>query len=88
MRSEGEKELPEDSALQEQIEKLNQIGIGLSSETNLEDLLELIVFEAREFTGADGGSLYILDEDETLYFNVSQNDTLSRRPDPPPGFKP
>ena len=80
--------MPEDSVLQEQIEKLNQIGIGLSSETNLEDLLELIVFEAREFTGADGGSLYILDEDETLYFNVSQNDTLSRRPDPPPGFKP
>jgi len=84
----GEKGLPKDSVLQEQIEKLNQIGIGLSSETNLEDLLELIVFEAREFTGADGGSLYILDEDETLYFNVSQDDTLSRRPDPPPGFKP
>jgi HD-GYP domain-containing protein (c-di-GMP phosphodiesterase class II) len=80
--------LQEDIALQEQIEKLNQIGIGLSSETNLEDLLELIVFEAREFTGADAGSLYILDEDGTLYFNVSQNDTLSRRPDPPPGFKP
>jgi len=88
VRIRGEKGLPEDSVLQEQIEKLNQIGIGLSSETNLEDLLELIVFEAREFTGADGGSLYILDEDETLYFNVSQNDTLSRRPNPPPGFKP
>jgi len=80
--------LSQDTALQEQIKKLNQIGIALSSETNLEDLLELIVLEARGFTGADGGSLYILDEDETLYFNVSQNDTLSRRPDPPPGFKP
>jgi HD-GYP domain-containing protein (c-di-GMP phosphodiesterase class II) len=80
--------LSEDTVLQEQIEKLNQIGIALSSETNLEDLLDLIVFEAREFTGADAGSLYILDKDETLYFNVSQNDTLSRRPDPPPGFKP
>jgi HD-GYP domain-containing protein (c-di-GMP phosphodiesterase class II) len=84
----GEEKVPEDTTLQEQIKKLNQIGIALSSETNLEDLLELIVFEAREFTGADAGSLYILDEDETLYFNVSQNDTLSRRPDPPPGFKP
>jgi HD-GYP domain-containing protein (c-di-GMP phosphodiesterase class II) len=84
----GEKGLSEDGVLQEQIEKLNQIGIALSSETNLEDLLDLIVFEARAFTGADGGSLYILDEDETLYFNVSQNDTLSRRPNPPPGFKP
>ena len=80
--------MSEGTVLQVQIEKLNQIGIALSSETNLEDLLELIVFEARGFTGADGGSLYILDEDETLYFNVSQNETLSRRPDPPPGFKP
>lgn len=74
--------------LLEQIEKLNQIGIALSSEVELERLLELIVYEAREFTGADGGSLYILDEDDTLYFNVSQNDTLSQRPDPLPGFEP
>ena len=80
--------MSEGTVFPKQIEKLNQIGIALSSETNLEDLLELIVFEARGFTSADGGSLYILDEDETLYFNVSQNDTLSRRPDPPPGFKP
>jgi HD-GYP domain-containing protein (c-di-GMP phosphodiesterase class II) len=80
--------LSEASVLEKQIEKLNRIGIALSSETNLEKLLELIVFEARAFTGADGGSLYISDDDETLYFRVSQNDTLSRRPDPPPGFKP
>jgi HD-GYP domain-containing protein (c-di-GMP phosphodiesterase class II) len=79
--------LAEDHFLREQIEKLNQIGIALSSETNLEKLLELIVFEAREFTAADAGSLYIIEED-TLYFRVSQNDTLSQRPDPPPGFKP
>jgi HD-GYP domain-containing protein (c-di-GMP phosphodiesterase class II) len=77
----------EDRVLQQQIKKLNQIGIALSSETELKRLLELIVREAREFTGADGGSLYILDEDR-LFFHVSQNDTLSQRPDPPPGFEP
>ena len=80
-------ELPEDSVLQEQIEKLNQIGIALSSEIDLEKLLELIVYEAREFTGADGGSLYIIDRNR-LYFHVTQNETLSQRSDPPPGFKP
>ena len=80
-------ELPEDRVLQEQIEKLNQIGIALSSEIEIEKLLELILYESREFTGADGGSLYILDQDR-LYFHVTQNDTLSQRPDPPPGFKP
>ena len=79
--------LPEDRVLQEQIRKLNQIGIALSSEIELEKLLELIVYEAREFTGTDGGSLYILDQDR-LYFHVTQNDTLRQRPDPPPGFKP
>jgi HD-GYP domain-containing protein (c-di-GMP phosphodiesterase class II) len=79
--------LPEDRVLQEQIAKLNQIGIALSSEIELEKLLELIVYEARKFTRTDGGSLYILDQDR-LYFHVTQNDTLSQRPDPPPGFKP
>ena len=77
----------EDRILQEQIRKLNQIGIALSSETNLEKLLELVVHKAREFTGADAGSLYTL-EDGKLFFRVAQNETLSRRPGPPPGFKP
>ena len=79
--------LPEDLVLQKQIEKLNQIGIALSSEINLGKLLELIVREARGFTHADAGSLYIVDKDR-LFFHVAQNETLSRRPDPPPGFKP
>lgn len=80
--------MPGNHILQEQIEKLNQIGIALSSEIHLEKLLELIVFEARQFTGADAGSLYIIDHEDTLYFHVSQNDTLSRRPGPSAGFKP
>jgi HD-GYP domain-containing protein (c-di-GMP phosphodiesterase class II) len=82
------KKLPENHILQEQIQKLNQIGIALSSEINLEMLLELIVFEARGFTGADAGSLYILDKDDTLCFHVSQNDTLNQRPGSTSGFKP
>ena len=79
--------MPEDRVLQKEIKKLNQIGIALSSEINLEKLLELIVREAREFTRADAGSLYIL-EDGKLFFHVAQNQTLIRRPDPPPGFRP
>jgi HD-GYP domain-containing protein (c-di-GMP phosphodiesterase class II) len=76
-----------DPASSNQVEKLNQIGIALSSETNLERLLELIVREARAFTCADAGSLYILDQG-MLYFHVAQNKTLKRRPEAPPGFKP
>ncbi|MBE9579989.1 MAG: GAF domain-containing protein [Proteobacteria bacterium] len=76
-----------EAELRKQVEKLNQIGIALSSEINLERLLEVIVHEARTFTGADAGSLYILDCG-TLYFHVTQNDTLRGRSHSLPDFKP
>ncbi|MBU2549541.1 MAG: GAF domain-containing protein [Proteobacteria bacterium] len=67
-----------DQTLKEQITKLNRIGIALSSETNLERLLDLIVRESRSFSGADAGSLYIRQNDH-LRFEVAQNDTLKKR---------
>ncbi len=73
--------------LQEQIAKLNAIGIALSSEHNLNQLLELIVKEARGFTNADGGSLYIK-EDGKLNFLVAQTESLQKRQDAGPAFKP
>ncbi|MEW5722138.1 MAG: HD domain-containing phosphohydrolase [Thermodesulfobacteriota bacterium] len=66
------------SDLEKTIQKLNQIGIALSSETNLERLLSLVVREVRGFTHADAGSLYIRDG-ENLRFEVAQNDTIARR---------
>jgi HD-GYP domain-containing protein (c-di-GMP phosphodiesterase class II) len=60
-----------------QIRKLTQIGRALSAERNIERLLEMIVQEAREFTGADGGTLYIMSDDETeLQFAIVQTETL------------
>jgi HD-GYP domain-containing protein (c-di-GMP phosphodiesterase class II) len=73
--------------LQSQITRLNQIGIALSSEHNLNKLLELIVKEARSFTDADGGSLYIKENDKQnkenykLNFLVAQTESLERRTD-------
>ena len=67
-----------DHKLQEQIKKLNQIGIALTSETHLPTLLELIVREVRSFTRADAGSLYSVDRKQ-LRFEVAQNDTLAAR---------
>ena len=63
--------------LQAQIARLNQIGIALSSEHDLNKLLELIVKEARRFTVADGGSLYIKEGDK-LNFLVAQTESLQR----------
>lgn len=63
--------------LREQIHALNRIGIALSAERDLDRLLEKIVKEARGFTGADAGTLYLV-EGESLKCVVVQNDSLRR----------
>lgn len=64
--------------LEKLIARLNQIGIALSSEHNLNRLLELIVREARHFTNADGGSIYIREGDK-LNFIVAQTASLENK---------
>ena len=77
----GEEETREFSEIQiEQIRRLTRIGTALSAERNIERLFEMIVQEAREFTGADGGTLYIMSDDETeLQFAIVQTETLGVR---------
>ncbi len=41
-------------------DRLNEIGIALSAESDIPKLLELIVMGAKSLTNAEGGSLYIL----------------------------
>lgn len=57
--------------------QLVKIGLGLSSEKNIDRLLERIVREARHFTNAEGGTLYIRESgQECLDFAIVQNDLL------------
>ncbi len=50
---------------------LNEIGIALSSEHDMDSLLERILVNAKELTGADGGTLYLYnDNDRTLEFKI------------------
>lgn len=64
----------------ERVRRLVRIGTALSSERNIERLFEMIVEEAREFTHADGGTLYIMSDDETeLQFAIAQTETLNVR---------
>ena len=58
-----------------QLHRLIEIGIALSAETDLDALLEKIVHHAREVTGADAGTLYLL-SDGQLHFKVVQNASL------------
>lgn len=63
-----------------QIRKLTRIGMALSVERSIERLFEMIVEEAREFTDADGGTLYIMSDDEAeLKFAIVQTETLHVR---------
>lgn len=60
------------------LQQLIQIGIALTSERNLSVLLERILTEARRFTRAEAGTLYLW-EGNRLRFAVVQNDRLARQ---------
>jgi hypothetical protein len=52
------------------------LGVSLLSERNFDRLLETILCKAKELCGADGGTLYLRGEDETLKFVMVRNDSL------------
>ncbi len=59
------------------IEKLNEIGIALSSEKNTPHLLEMILIGAKEITNADGGTLYSMREDGAIQMEIVRTDSLN-----------
>jgi HD-GYP domain-containing protein (c-di-GMP phosphodiesterase class II) len=62
------------------ISRLTRIGSALSAEKDIDRLLEMIVDEAKKFTNANGGTLYVTSDDEReLQFAIVQNDTLHIR---------
>src|SRR6202167_1460643 len=67
-------------AAEREREQLNEIGIALSSQRDVRELLNLILAKAREITRADAGSLYLIEEDAEgqrhLRFMLTQNDSL------------
>lgn len=59
------------------LEQLNAIGASLSNERNLSRLLENILIAAKNITRADGGTLYLLaDDDLSLRFEIMRTDSL------------
>jgi len=74
----GGGEIMDSENFRNEVMKLTEIGIALTSMQNLDELLEMIVREARSFTKADAGSLYLREGDQ-LRFAVSQNDTLRQQ---------
>lgn len=63
--------------LLQRLDKLNAIGAALSSERNIDRLLETILVEAKSITNADAGTLYLLDEEQqVLRFAIMRTDRL------------
>jgi len=59
----------------ENFRQLNEIGIALSAERNVDRLLEMILLQAKSITNADGGTIY-LREGEHLKFAIMRTDSL------------
>jgi HD-GYP domain-containing protein (c-di-GMP phosphodiesterase class II) len=66
----------------DELSELNKIGVALSAERDIDQLLALILYKSREITWADAGSLYLVErgsEDEQpscLRFKLAQNDSV------------
>jgi len=56
-----------DTSLLNKIELLTAISTALSAEQDIEHLLERILLGAKELTGADGGSLYVVKGRELIF---------------------
>jgi HD-GYP domain-containing protein (c-di-GMP phosphodiesterase class II) len=62
--------------LLERLDQLVEIGVALSSERDIDKLLESILVAAKSITNADGGTLYRMQEGRSLKFEIVRNDTL------------
>ncbi len=60
----------------DRIDRLLSIGVGLSAEKDATRLLEMILVGAKELTGADGGTLYIVTEDRRLRIEILRTNSL------------
>lgn len=64
----------------DRVKQLSKIGAALSAERNLPKLLQMILEEARKFTKSDGGTLYMMNDDErSLRFEIVQTGSLNIR---------
>ena len=60
----------------ENLQKLIDIGIALSKEKNIDKLLEKILIEARKISNSDGGTLYLMIDDNTrLSYNIMHTES-------------
>lgn len=67
------KELPELEFLKYKIKVLNKIGLAFSTEKDIDRLFEMILQETINLTGADAGSIYMVDRIDGIDVMVFKN---------------
>ena len=65
------------NSLQNQISNMSAIGLALSKEKDMEKLLEMILLEAKRISNADGGTLYMMTDNQRLKFSIMITDSLN-----------
>jgi len=66
------------ASAQKRLVRLIDLGIALSAERDSGKLMDMILLGAKELSNADGGTLYMRDENE-LRFQIIRNDSLNIR---------
>lgn len=73
-----------------EVKKILNVGVLLSSERSINKLLEKILISVMEISNCDAGTLYLLEQEE-LHFVIMRNNAMKtysggdgRRPDIPP----
>ena len=61
--------------LEDRLHRLSEIGMALSTEKNTDRLFEMILEEAKAITHADGQTLYSLNKDGNLKFEIMATDS-------------
>ena len=65
------------SDLEKQIQNLANIGLALSKEKDMDKLLEMILLEAKRIANSDGGTLYMMTDNQRLKFEIIMTDSLN-----------
>lgn len=69
--------MEQSTSLLHRLDELNAIGVALSSERDINRLLEIILIAAKRITNSDAGTLYLVDAtQQVLNFEIVHNDTL------------
>ena len=66
------------AALEDRVKRLQEIGLALSTEDDINVIFELIMGEAKNITNADGRTLYMISDDgKTMKFEIVATESMN-----------